>query len=877
MISPAGVPEASDLIPEAHALRFLRGVVRGPGEAQKLDGRTSPALSVQVVRRGRRVVSEVSQSRVQRMVRCDEPIASDPNRVGPKAANLARLRRARVPVPVFFVYVFGHDAWPPVSPELHSAFLDALTWLRQQGAAAFAVRSSADIEDRASGSLAGQLISEIGLTEPDEVEAAMTRCLSAGSTPRVRAYLREREVPAIPSIHLIIQAVVEATWAGVAFTGVGAEHRFCTLIEGRRGSADTVTSGRASPERLMVIQRPSAFPSVVSLIGNLPAQPLRGPDVPDWLRIAQLSHRAHKMLEFGADSADVEWVWDGVQYWVVQARPGQPPPLPAWVQETSRETWTSFFFAERFIRPVSRLGWDFLRPSVEHRAFREPLRYLGYKRLSGESLTKLVAGHPVTRLEVFRRLHELIPAALLPPEKALAFFPDGVPRWGRARYIRRLFVVATRVAGDPDGLPWANLRRWRSFVPRYVQRVQVLHRAISKHRAPEEWLADMEEGEKLSYELLGLHRWSLIFAEGCTGLLQHLVVWGIDCTCEEARQITFNLLAGLPENLTVQMNAALREGGKSGPEERQAKIEECLRQFGHRSASLDLSEPTWLEHPTFVERLAIRAAVEAHEGTPKSPQERHRLLTEMLDRSRSLPGMFRALWLGLFRWTMHYAEAFAVLRENQRHYWHMVLAEMRRAALKIGESLVAEKVLRCPEDLFDLSRSELQALIKGQGGPRDLTSLLDRRKAERHAWAQAALPSLMTDDEETSERPHERARREGCDVFRGLGVSPGVASGQAYFPLEYDPQSIPKGSILVMPGLDPGWTPILSLINGLVTEAGGMLSHGAILAREFNVPAVASVSGARRIIRPGDWLEVDGVHGSVRILRRAHSRDSEAT
>ena len=79
-----------------------------------------------------------------------------------------------------------------------------------------------------------------------------------------------------------------------------------------------------------------------------------------------------------------------------------------------------------------------------------------------------------------------------------------------------------------------------------------------------------------------------------------------------------------------------------------------------------------------------------------------------------------------------------------------------------------------------------------------------------------------------------------------------------------------------MPGLDPGWTPVLPLINGLITEAGGMLSHGAILAREFKVPAVASVPGARRVIRPGDRLEIDGVRGIVRILQRVHPPDATA-
>ncbi len=198
---------------------------------------------------------------------------------------------------------------------------------------------------------------------------------------------------------------------------------------------------------------------------------------------------------------------------------------------------------------------------------------------------------------------------------------------------------------------------------------------------------------------------------------------------------------------------------------------------------------------------------------------------------------------------------------------------MRGAALSLGRHLQEKGLLDRAEDVFYLHLQEVRdACLGASGGAREsLKAAVRARKERAERWARFRVPALVSEEEVDEPGRSLAAGASGPQVLRGIGVSPGRATGRAFFPETYEPERVPDGSVLVMPGLDPGWTPVLSKIVGLVTEAGGLLSHGAILAREFGVPAVSSAAGALTVIRPGQVVTVDGSRGIVELSRFANA------
>ena len=803
------------------------------------------------------------------ILRWDDPRAKNPDLVGPKAANLATLAQAGFPVPAFFVLVPAKDgSLDAILGDLRRRLPRLVSALRESGAQTFAVRSSALAEDRAAGSLAGQLFSATGLKTEDQLLQAFRKCLQSGTTNRVRTALRMDTPLELVHVNVLLQTTVEARWAGVAFTATPRPEFVSTLIEASEASTDAVTAGRAVGERILVTSGRGRVPTAVGLVSGQPVPAPAGEQAPDWLAIHGLAQRARDLLGFEPLAADVEWAWDNNQLWILQARPGRRPPLPAWLTEAPDHVWTSFFFAERFVRPVSPLGWDLLRPAVEKRAFREPLLYLGHRNLAKAQLTRLVNGRPYTRWSVFRKLHEMLSPEFLHAEKRLSFFPDGLPKFSWPARLLKLGRAWLHVVEDPDWLPWANLKRWRLFVSDYVAEVRKLHRDIRAHEHAEALLSDLDRAQQLSLQLLALHRWSLTFAELFLRLLEWELQLGTGLASPKCQQLATELLRGLPGNLTAEMNRALADLARTRDGSRKAKLREFLRKYGHRAPSLDVADPTWRESPELLLRLAFDTGRARAETKHADPHAREKLVTEVFSACR-LPTPLCPLWKAALRWTLRLAEQFALLRENQRHYWHLVLEQKRQAVLKIGGILQRRGLLQSPNLVFELRKGELERLATGFGFTRDLENTLRGRQTRRRSLQDRPTFLLWVAREKSAEfeQPGKTAR-----LLRGLGVSQGRARGRVVVLRGEKLPEVPENAVLVLGGLDPGWTPLLGRLAGLVTEVGGALSHGAILAREFGVPAVTGVSGARQILRDGDLVEVDGTAGFVRLLERPQDK-----
>lgn len=203
-------------------------------------------------------------------------------------------------------------------------------------------------------------------------------------------------------------------------------------------------------------------------------------------------------------------------------------------------------------------------------------------------------------------------------------------------------------------------------------------------------------------------------------------------------------------------------------------------------------------------------------------------------------------------------------RESPKFFIIRMMGIARKALLEAGEEFAEAGTIERADDLVFLQLDELEALAHNES--RDWKALI----AERHATYARELrrrqvPRLLVSD--------GRAFYEGLgsetdtgDVITGSPVSPGVAEGVVHIILDPSGAQLAPGEILVCPGTDPAWTPLFMAAGGLITEVGGMMTHGSVVAREYGIPAVVGVHQATTRLKDGQRIRIDGTAGRIVIL-----------
>jgi phosphohistidine swiveling domain-containing protein len=212
-------------------------------------------------------------------------------------------------------------------------------------------------------------------------------------------------------------------------------------------------------------------------------------------------------------------------------------------------------------------------------------------------------------------------------------------------------------------------------------------------------------------------------------------------------------------------------------------------------------------------------------------------------------------------------------RDENRHVTTLLVAHLRHLALEIGQRAMREGRLAAAADIFFVSWDELPAVLADRD--RDWRSVVSERRDERLGDALVAAPDLLRGDEPAEDDVTRSS--EGDELQQGLGVSPGTVIGTVKVVRSAEDLQTLRGEIVVMPAIEPSLASIFPIVGGLVAEMGGILSHVAILAREYGLPAVVNVKNATRTLRDGDRVELNGTTGRVRVLgRRLGAHDGVA-
>jgi pyruvate,water dikinase len=287
----------------------------------------------------------------------------------------------------------------------------------------------------------------------------------------------------------------------------------------------------------------------------------------------------------------------------------------------------------------------------------------------------------------------------------------------------------------------------------------------------------------------------------------------------------------------------------------------------HCRGELELYNRPWSETPDYVLKLVRGYLAQPDVMNPLRNQKRRVHQREQLQ-ERCRQQLRNPIKRMIFDRFLRAARSGSVLRENFKNEcirWTMLL---RRMLLEIGVRLSKTGVLAEPDDVFFLQLQELEAVLHGAAGL-DVPRIVTDRRAQYERNKSITPPKVVIGrfDPDKHVREPEMADA-GLDVLHGVAASAGIATGAARVILRADTdEQVQAGEILVAPFTDPGWTPYFVPAAGIVTEQGGLLSHGSIIAREYGIPAVVNVPAATRIIRTGQKLRVDGNRGVVTILR----------
>jgi rifampicin phosphotransferase len=802
----------------------------------------------------------------------------------------------------------------PLPPEVIEAVTSAYQALSAGDPIPVSVRSSATAEDLPDASFAGQQETFLNVIGSEAVLTAVQRCFASLWTDRATQYRSSLGIsPQSVRLAVVVQRMVEAEVAGVLFTAnplTGKRRE--AVIDANPGLGEAVVSGETNPDHFVVNTTTGAI--VERHFGGtqviIRAAVEGGTEVVKQSELQTMvslfDEQVRRLSELGASveahfggPQDIEWAIDASgQIFLLQARPITTLfPLPEIALATDEElhVYLAFGVQQGTYRPFTPMGLSALRclssgfPALIGFPVRDPL--------AGPRFVTEAASRPF--FEVTAALRSpfgrrfLISAMREAEVHAASAFESLVtdPRITLRPTPRRAFGRALLHLLARTRLPWYLVQAFLApqTASRRVQRFLEQLRKPPRIEASADAAAHLAEAERLLLSCLRLaFRVSPVMLAGMQSFALARRLLG-ELASESECQI---VLGGSPTNPTTQMNLALwrlaqeiradaasrhllqslsaerlaqdyRQGGLPAPF--QQGLARFLQEYGHQSVcELDLGVPRWSEDPSYVFALLtgyLRMEERAHAPDlqlQRTGREAAAMIVTLAQRAK------HEHWLRgwLVRVCLERAHALSGFREMTRFVVGLRLAQARALLWPVGTALIQAGRLNEAADIFFLTLPEAYAALAGA----DLRERVSERRATfARELGRHHVPLVLLSDgtEPTGQREIKESTALSEGTLQGTPASAGRVTALARVILDPHDANLLPGEILVAPSTDPGWTPLFLQASGLVMEVGGAMAHGAIVAREYGLPAVVGVAGATRRIATGSRITVDGTAGTV--------------
>ncbi|MCU7724344.1 phosphoenolpyruvate synthase [Actinoplanes sp. KI2] len=718
----------------------------------------------------------------------------------------------------------------------------------------YAVRSSATAEDMPTASFAGQQDTYLNVAGP-AVLGHVARCWASLFTERAVIYrMRNGFDHRKVDMAVVVQHMVSADASGVLFTAdpVSGNRKVATVDAGF-GLGEALVSGQVNPDLYRVRDGEIVGRTVV-------AEPPALTDA-QVVRLVRLGRRIE--AHFGRPQ-DIEWCLAGDEFSIVQSRPITTLfPVPAAADDQNR-VYLSVGHQQMMtdaMRPLGLSLWRLTAMATFHEAG---------GRLFVDATPQLASPGRAAFLDLVGRGDPLFRDAL-------------------ETVLERGFIREAPGAAPPPAHP-ANppIETDPAIVTGLIERSEAslaaLRRDIAGKTGPAlfDFLGEaFEEHKRVLTDPLSLQ--AIMAGMGATWWLNdHLRDW----LGEPNAADTLTLSA--PNNVTSEMGLALLDVADAirpypdvvaflrgveddgflaelpaGPRD---AIQGYLDRYGMRCAGeIDITRPRWSERPTTLVPLILDnirlfppgAAARRFEQGRRQAEDKRR---EVLERLRALPdGAEKADQTVRM---IDRLRSFIGYREYPKYGIISRYFVYKQALLAEADRLVRAGVLADREDIYYLTFPELHEVVRtGQCDDR----LVRRRREEFRAYQALTPPRLLTSEGEAIPGAYRRGDAPAGALI-GLPVSAGTIEGRARVILDMADADLEAGDILVTACTDPSWSPLFVAVAGLVTEVGGLMTHGAVIAREYGLPAVVGVAGATRLIADGQRIRVHGSEGYVEIL-----------
>ncbi len=759
-----------------------------------------------------------------------------------------------------------------------------------------AVRSSATAEDSATASFAGIHTSRLAQVGLESVANSIRECYASLWTPRAVAYrrrlnLKDDEVLCAVVLCRMVGAGGDPTRepeaAGVAFScDPRTGRRDIVTIGGVRGLGETVVAGSANPEEITV--EAGLQPVVLERrSGGGQGEVLSDERA---IRLAHLVQRVEWALGDGQNAQDIEWAYDGSSFWLLQARPVTHMPRYTFRgAERLPVVWSNANLKDALPGVLTPYSWSMTLSVVRHNLF-APHRAAGYdippglevcRRFSGRAYFDLTSlfwafydGLGLTAAEFNRSLGGHQPE--LPIDEPNPMKGPHARRRGRARFrmLRTILKLDKTLPGEIQTHIDAA-RHYRSVdltqEPLQQLRKRLLDLTAAAYEfGPHSMLANTSAG--LWHDMLEKTLAKVARAQA-PALASDLVAGAGNVVSAEHGYRLLDLAAAAANDADAR--ALLNTEPLDATEWKKlptssafrAELERFLADFGHRAVyEVEVANPRWIEDPTYILQQ-VRLLLESGVTTDfRDAGRRRRRQAERTVARRAF------VLLPLVRWLARRARHGGALREGAKSALVSFLEPTRHIVLEVARRMQASGILDDPNDVFYLSWIELDAFMRGWWDGSGAKALVHDRKAQHEEWlsqspADVIMESGVAVDQTgavVSSVSGGQPLEEAGQAIRGTGVAAGIATGQVRIlrhPSEGD--RLGAGEILVAPSTDPGWTPLFMRAAAVAMEVGGYHSHGAIVAREFGIPAVANVPNLLATLKDGETITVDGDAGTI--------------
>jgi phosphohistidine swiveling domain-containing protein len=331
-------------------------------------------------------------------------------------------------------------------------------------------------------------------------------------------------------------------------------------------------------------------------------------------------------------------------------------------------------------------------------------------------------------------------------------------------------------------------------------------------------------------------------------------------------------LMKMQRGLVALVRVAKRDGTESAMWEH-ALAAFLAENYFHGDVELDISTPRWGERPARVKTIVediLRSGTDLRDPDYAAQDQFARFSAE---EQRILTALRRNFWHRAkfersFRKRLRLARTYLSRREEMREYSTRAYNVVRRYVLEAGVRLCRMGYLKDVDDVFMLHTEDLVAIGTGNIERSPVLALTHFRRRMYLGYRSLEPPGELGRDVSQHTAGDRHQISSDSVLLKGIGCSAGIiAADVRIVPRLEQADSLKPGEILVTRFTDPGWTPILGLVAGIVTEVGGLLSHAAVIGREYGIPAVLNVAGATQILKTGQRVEIDGTQGTVKLLK----------